>query len=521
MDPTDAQQMHGYVYSNNNPVTWSDPSGLFLSKAWGYVTSGAKKVYHGAKKVYHKGKKYVKKQYKRAKRYVKKKYHQAKRYVRKKYHQARRYARRAYHKTKSYVKRAYRATSSFVRRHKNTIIATGAGIAVGAACSVATAGAGTIGCAALGGAVSGLVQYQLDTPKEQWSVTDALAATALGGAFGAVGGALGGKVASAASSKIGSMFSSGASRVGVGGGRSGLSSRMSGLFSRTRGGGSDPAGTCLTNSFVAGTSVVMSDGSKKPIEDVEVGDTVLATDPETGEQSAKTVLATIIGQGSKDLVEITVDTTTEKPADAELSPDTGGLKGNGGMPGPLAGGDIVISTEGHPFWVPELQEWVDAGDLRPGMWLETSAGTWVQVTATRAWTQSAKVHNLTVEGVHTFNVAVGASSDVLTHNCGGSIWSSTRRKTSVQNALGHWNKHKSEFPGLNNAKQYVEAANRFLRSGDPNVLTRTRANDDVLRFNPTTDEFGVMDPSGVSRTYFKPNPGQHGYSSNLDYFNAQ
>ncbi|GAA1998920.1 hypothetical protein GCM10009799_27460 [Nocardiopsis rhodophaea] len=89
------------------------------------------------------------------------------------------------------------------------------------------------------------------------------------------------------------------------------------------------------------------------------------------------------------------------------------------MPGPLAGGDIVISTESHPFWVPELQEWVDAGDLWPGMWLETSAGTWVQVTATRAWTQSAKVHNLTVEGVHTFNVAVGASSDVLTHNCGG------------------------------------------------------------------------------------------------------
>ncbi|GAA2030655.1 hypothetical protein GCM10009800_14880 [Nocardiopsis rhodophaea] len=94
------------------------------------------------------------------------------------------------------------------------------------------------------------------------------------------------------------------------------------------------------------------------------------------------------------------------------------MKGSGGMPGPLAGGDIVISTESHPFWVPELQEWVDAGDLRPGMWLETSAGTWVQVTATRAWTQSAKVHNLTVEGVHTFNVAVGASSDVLTHNCG-------------------------------------------------------------------------------------------------------
>ncbi|ASU85399.1 hypothetical protein CDO52_23690 [Nocardiopsis gilva YIM 90087] len=419
MDPTDAQQMHGYVYSNNNPVTWSDPSGMFLDKAWNWTKSKVKKGVKKAKKVYNKGKKYVKRQYKKVKKYVKKKYHQAKRYVRKKYHQARRYVRRAYHKTKSYVKRAYRATSSFVRRHKNTIIATGAGIAVGAACSVATAGAGTIGCAALGGAVSGLVQYQLDTPKEQWSVTDALTSTALGGAFGAAGGALGGKVASAASSKIGSMFSSGASRAGAGGGRSGLSSKLSGFFSRSKGGGAARNGPTGCNSFVPGTGVLMADGSKKPIEDVDVGEKVIATDPETGEQSEKTVLATIIGQGSKDLVEITVDTSTEKPAEAELGPDAGGLNGNGGMPGPLAGGDIIIATEAHPFWVPELGEWLDAGDLRPGMWLETSSGTWVQVTATRAWTQSAKVHNLTVEGIHTYNVAVGASSDVLTHNCGG------------------------------------------------------------------------------------------------------
>nr|WP_246421894.1 RHS repeat-associated core domain-containing protein [Nocardiopsis mwathae] len=411
MDPTDAQQMHGYVYSNNNPVTWSDPSGLFLSKAWNWTKSKVKKGVKKAKSVYNKGKKYVKKQYKKAKKYVKKKYHQAKRYVRKKYTQARRYVRKAYAKTKSYVRTAYRKTSAFVRKHKNTIIATGVGIAVGAACTAATAGAGAIGCAALGGAASSLVQYQLDTPKDQWSVTGALGATAMGGAFGAAGGAIGGKVASAAANRM----SSG----------TGLSSRVGSLFSRSKGGGASSgrgSGTCpVGNSFIPGTGVLMADGSKKPIEDVDVGDKVIATDPETGEQSEKTVLATIVGAGSKDLVEITIDTTTERPADTELSPDKGGLNGNGGLPGPLAGGDIIISTEGHPFWVPELGEWLDAGDLRPGMWLETSSGTWVQVTATRAWTQPAKVHNLTVEGVHTFNVAVGASSDVLTHNCGGSI----------------------------------------------------------------------------------------------------
>ncbi|WP_372339726.1 hypothetical protein [Nocardiopsis sp. CC223A] len=40
----------------------------------------------------------------------------------------------------------------------------------------------------------------------------------------------------------------------------------------------------------------------------------LGTDPETGEQSARTVLATIIGPGSKVLVEITIDPTTERDA---------------------------------------------------------------------------------------------------------------------------------------------------------------------------------------------------------------
>ncbi|WDZ93555.1 RHS repeat-associated core domain-containing protein [Nocardiopsis sp. HUAS JQ3] len=172
------------------------------------------------------------------------------------------------------------------------------------------------------------------------------------------------------------------------------------------------------NSFVPGTGVVMADGSTKPIEDVDVGEKVLATDPETGEQTARTVLATIIGSGSKHLVEITVDPTTEREA-------AGGKSGSeaegeqveqSGVPGPVTAGDVVIATDGHPFWVPDLEQWVDAVDLAPGMWLQTSSGTWVQVSAVQAWTQAATVHNLTVQGVHTFHVGAG-SLDLLNHNC--------------------------------------------------------------------------------------------------------
>jgi hypothetical protein len=40
-------------------------------------------------------------------------------------------------------------------------------------------------------------------------------------------------------------------------------------------------------SFSGATTVLMADGTRKPIEDIKVGDRVVATDPETGEQAAK------------------------------------------------------------------------------------------------------------------------------------------------------------------------------------------------------------------------------------------
>ncbi|MGW5846550.1 polymorphic toxin-type HINT domain-containing protein [Streptomyces sp. NPDC055254] len=169
------------------------------------------------------------------------------------------------------------------------------------------------------------------------------------------------------------------------------------------GGGGDGAGdgagtSCRVNSFVPGTQVLMADGTTKAIEEVEVGDKVLATDPETGETATKAVSATIIGEGSKDLVEVTVDTDGDAgSATAEVS-----------------------ATDGHPFWVPELGEWVDAAHLEPGNWLQTGAGTLVQVSMVKRWTQQATVHNLTVSDIHTYYVLAGATP-VLVHNCGPSV----------------------------------------------------------------------------------------------------
>ncbi|MDT0530454.1 polymorphic toxin-type HINT domain-containing protein [Micromonospora sp. DSM 115977] len=158
------------------------------------------------------------------------------------------------------------------------------------------------------------------------------------------------------------------------------------------------------NSFVPGTLVVMADGSRKPIEDVKTGDVVLVTDPVTGKTTTKPVVATIIGQGAKNLVEVTIDPDGDS-GDATES---------------------VVATDNHPFWVPRLDEWVDAADLQAGQWLRTSAGTHVQISAIRQWTEPAQVHNLTIDDIHTYYVVAG-DTPVLVHNCG---------ETFIENAAG-------------------------------------------------------------------------------------
>ena len=152
----------------------------------------------------------------------------------------------------------------------------------------------------------------------------------------------------------------------------------------------------VPNSFVSGTRVVMAGGGSKPIEDLEVGEEVLATDPETGETAVKRVEAVITGDGDKDLVEVSVAT------------------GGGGR-------SVITATDGHPFWVPELSEWVDAADLAVGQWLQTSAGTWVQITAVEHRSEATRVHNLTIADIHTYYVVAG-TTPVLVHNCGGDIY---------------------------------------------------------------------------------------------------
>jgi intein/homing endonuclease len=147
------------------------------------------------------------------------------------------------------------------------------------------------------------------------------------------------------------------------------------------------AARCAINSFDGDTPVLMADGAEKPISEVEAGDEVLASDPETGETSKRKVTDVIVGEGKKELVDVTID------------------------------GETVTATDEHPFFVSGNGEWVDAEELEAGDLLLTPEGETVKVEAVRSYTKTVKVYNLTVEEAHTYYVEAGDGEFVLVHNC--------------------------------------------------------------------------------------------------------
>jgi RHS repeat-associated protein len=141
--------------------------------------------------------------------------------------------------------------------------------------------------------------------------------------------------------------------------------------------------------FLAGTDVLMADGKTKDIEDVELGDKVLATDPETGETGAREVTHLIVTEEDKHFNELSIATED-------------GVK-------------KLTATHEHPFWSPSEKSWIAASDLTPGMTLLADDGDTVIVTANRPFTKHARTYNFTVDGLHTYYVLAG-DTPVLVHN---------------------------------------------------------------------------------------------------------
>ena len=137
-------------------------------------------------------------------------------------------------------------------------------------------------------------------------------------------------------------------------------------------------------SFSGATTVLMADGTQEPIEDVKVGDRVIATDPKTGERSARTVARVWVH--SDRLATLTLD------------------------------GERIATTEDHPFWNATDRAWQRADALDRGDAVLAADGKTVTVGDFGARQYRGTAYNLTVEGVHTYHVGRAA---VLVHNSNG------------------------------------------------------------------------------------------------------
>lgn len=174
-----------------------------------------------------------------------------------------------------------------------------------------------------------------------------------------------------------------------------------------KGGEPDKGGTCAPNSFDGATPVLMADGGTKRIDEVAIGDMVLASDPTSGESGPREVTGLIMGDGKKDLVNVTVATERDR--------------------------ETITATAGHPFWVASVGMWLAAASLVVGMALATPDGT-AMVTATRSYTEPHRVYNLTIEELHTYYIEAG-SIFILVHNdlCGTNERGKTTSRTRFRN----------------------------------------------------------------------------------------
>ncbi|WP_447663665.1 polymorphic toxin-type HINT domain-containing protein [Paenibacillus sp. D51F] len=132
--------------------------------------------------------------------------------------------------------------------------------------------------------------------------------------------------------------------------------------------------------FVAGTKVLTDEG-EKPIEEIEVGDKVLAKDDETGEMAYKEV-EWLFQRDVKETYNITV------------------------------GGEVITTTDEHPFWIIG-KGWVESKNLVVGDVLTTSDGKELAIEKIEVKQGHATVYNFKVKDFHTYFVS---NLGIWTHN---------------------------------------------------------------------------------------------------------
>lgn len=198
----------------------------------------------------------------------------------------------------------------------------------------------------------------------------------------------------------------------------------------------------------------MADGSAKPIAEIEIGDFVLAEDPETGERGARKVTRLWVHE--------------DQITDLELDD-----------------GSRVSTTEDHPFWNVTDTEWQRADALDPGDLLLSADGDLLAVDdLDPASTRTTTAYNLTVEDIHTYFVRIG-TEDILVHN--------------------------NNTCGLGGVYTLTDDAGNIVRTGRTNNVMRREAEHlrqfgDDLRFDTVFRTDDLATQRGLEQILYNRNP---------------
>ncbi|MGE3853574.1 MAG: RHS repeat-associated core domain-containing protein [Planctomycetota bacterium] len=160
----------------------------------------------------------------------------------------------------------------------------------------------------------------------------------------------------------------------------------------------------FSNCFVAGTLVLMADGTTKPIEEIEVGDEVLTRDenhPE-GETTVGVVVKLFRNVSHDGLLTIEWSDPADTPEAARAV---------------TTGSHSVTTTPGHEWYVVE-RGWILAKDIKNGDVLVTADGRYVAVRGAKCGsTSGVLLYNVQVSASHTYFVGSAQSSGfALAHN---------------------------------------------------------------------------------------------------------
>ncbi|MCR3747262.1 RHS repeat-associated core domain-containing protein [Lentzea californiensis] len=212
---------------------------------------------------------------------------------------------------------------------------------------------------------------------------------------------------------------------------------------------------CL-NSFVAETKVVMADGTRKPISEVQIGETVKATEPETGETTDRVVENRFVHTNEGDMTELVV-------------------RGADGSTGSVDG------TSWHEVWADSAGVFTKMGELEPGQTLLAPDGSRPVVSDVRRYVHFEPVYDLTVQGVNTFYVAAG-DTPVLVHNCAKKKPGGERKMgpnftndqaDDIATFLGYVNTGKHSLPNGKSKGPYIWL-NKKAGAGQPKYITYDR-----------------------------------------------